>query len=108
MRSRGTSYSSDHTQGAKQANEEKTCKAQDSRQKCDISSATSPRKGTDNKLTDSAPDPSIRTLPARAEGDPELPTVMKVVAAGQASKEQLCAFQEHVDEATKDGKLNKR
>jgi hypothetical protein len=47
-----------------------------------------------------APDPVIHMLAARAGTDPELKAVMKIVAAGQASKEQLEFFQTHINELT--------
>jgi hypothetical protein len=47
-----------------------------------------------------APDPVIHMLAQRAGQDPELKAVMKIVAAGQASKEQLEFFQGHINELT--------
>ncbi|OSS43199.1 hypothetical protein B5807_12163 [Epicoccum nigrum] len=47
-----------------------------------------------------APDPVIHMLAARAGTDPELKAVMKIVAAGQAGKEQLEFFQKHINELT--------
>ncbi|KAF3004022.1 hypothetical protein E8E13_000067 [Curvularia kusanoi] len=47
-----------------------------------------------------APDPVIHMLAARAGTDPELKAVMKIVAAGQAGKEQLEFFQRHINELT--------
>ncbi|KAF1833823.1 hypothetical protein BDW02DRAFT_569687, partial [Decorospora gaudefroyi] len=47
-----------------------------------------------------APDPVIHMLAARAGTDPELKAVMKIVAAGNASKEQLEFFQTHISELT--------
>lgn len=47
-----------------------------------------------------APDPVIHMLAARAGTDPELKAVMKIVAAGQASKAQLEFFQTHINELT--------
>ncbi|KAH3912230.1 hypothetical protein HBH56_123360 [Parastagonospora nodorum] len=47
-----------------------------------------------------APDPVIHMLAQRAGVDPELKSVMKIVAAGQASKEQLEFFQSHINELT--------
>lgn len=47
-----------------------------------------------------APDPVIHMLAARAGTDPELKAVMKIVAAGSASKEQLEFFQTHINELT--------
>ncbi|KAF2033213.1 hypothetical protein EK21DRAFT_86632 [Setomelanomma holmii] len=45
-----------------------------------------------------AEDPVIHKLAARASGNPELKEVMSVVAADEASKEQLQMFQDHIDE----------
>ena len=50
--------------------------------------------------TTPAPDPVIHMLAARAGTDPELKAVMKIVAAGQASPEQLAFFQGHITELT--------
>ncbi|OAL56648.1 hypothetical protein IQ07DRAFT_581966 [Pyrenochaeta sp. DS3sAY3a] len=47
-----------------------------------------------------APDPVIHMLAARAGTDPELKAVMKIVANGSASKEQLEFFQGHINELT--------
>ncbi|KAH8723957.1 hypothetical protein GQ44DRAFT_619206 [Phaeosphaeriaceae sp. PMI808] len=47
-----------------------------------------------------APDPVIHMLAQRAGVDPELKAVMKIVAAGQASKGQLEFFQSHINELT--------
>ncbi|KAF2709711.1 hypothetical protein K504DRAFT_455396 [Pleomassaria siparia CBS 279.74] len=47
-----------------------------------------------------APDPVIHMLAQRAGTDPELKAVMKIVAAGQATKEQLEFFQSHISELT--------
>ncbi|KAJ4374060.1 hypothetical protein N0V83_002799 [Neocucurbitaria cava] len=47
-----------------------------------------------------APDPVIHMLAARAGTDPELKAVMKIVANGSASKEQLEFFQTHINELT--------
>jgi len=47
-----------------------------------------------------APDPVIHMLAARAGTDPELKAVMKIVAAGHASKDQLEFFQTHINELT--------
>jgi hypothetical protein len=47
-----------------------------------------------------APDPVIHMLAQRAGVDPELKSVMKIVAAGQASKDQLEFFQTHINELT--------
>lgn len=47
-----------------------------------------------------APDPVIHMLAQRAGVDPQLKSVMKIVAAGQASKEQLEFFQTHINELT--------
>ncbi|ORY19855.1 hypothetical protein BCR34DRAFT_595300 [Clohesyomyces aquaticus] len=50
--------------------------------------------------TTPAPDPVIHMLAQRAGTDPELKAVMKIVAAGQATKEQLEFFQGHINELT--------
>ncbi|CAI6335737.1 unnamed protein product [Periconia digitata] len=47
-----------------------------------------------------APDPVIHMLAQRAGHDAELKSVMKIVAAGQATKEQLEFFQGHINELT--------
>jgi len=44
------------------------------------------------------PDPVISKLAARASTDPELKSLMKEVATGNASQEQLRIFQRHIDE----------
>lgn len=43
-------------------------------------------------------DPITRMLVARAKDDEELKEIMKVLAAGQATVEQLRDFQAHIDE----------
>lgn len=43
-------------------------------------------------------DPVIRMLATRASSDPRLKSLMKIVAAGNASPEQLKEFQSHIDE----------
>ena len=43
-------------------------------------------------------DPVIQMLAARAATDNELKSLMKIVAQGQASQEQLSVFQRHIDE----------
>ncbi|KAF3089894.1 hypothetical protein TWF706_010277 [Orbilia oligospora] len=50
--------------------------------------------------SNSGPDPVIQLLATRASNDPNLKALMRVVAAGQANKEQLAAFQAHIDELT--------
>lgn len=47
-----------------------------------------------------AQDPVIQLLAARASADPSLKELMKVVAAGKASPDQLAVFQTHIDELT--------
>ncbi|KAF1958906.1 hypothetical protein CC80DRAFT_490671 [Byssothecium circinans] len=47
-----------------------------------------------------APDPVIHMLAQRAGQDPDLKAVMKIVAAGQATKDQLEFFQGHISELT--------
>ncbi|KAK3072748.1 hypothetical protein LTR53_006241 [Teratosphaeriaceae sp. CCFEE 6253] len=44
------------------------------------------------------PDPVITKLAGRASSDPELKTLMKEVATGSATPEQLKIFQRHIDE----------
>ncbi|KAI7310559.1 hypothetical protein KC315_g12571 [Hortaea werneckii] len=44
------------------------------------------------------PDPVIGRLAARASSNPELKVLMKEVAAGNASAQQLGVFQKHIDE----------
>ncbi|KAF2814994.1 uncharacterized protein BDZ99DRAFT_458946 [Mytilinidion resinicola] len=48
-----------------------------------------------------APDPVIHMLAQRAGTDPELKSVMKIVARGEASPEQLEFFQGHINGLTK-------
>ncbi|OCL09160.1 hypothetical protein AOQ84DRAFT_388374, partial [Glonium stellatum] len=48
-----------------------------------------------------APDPVIHMLAQRAGTDAELKAVMKIVAAGQATAQQLEFFQGHINELTK-------
>ncbi|KAF2486746.1 hypothetical protein BDY17DRAFT_292031 [Neohortaea acidophila] len=48
-----------------------------------------------------SPDPVISMLANRASSDPELKALMKEVATGNASQEQLKVFQSHIDELTK-------
>ncbi|KAH6620093.1 hypothetical protein C7974DRAFT_398888 [Boeremia exigua] len=55
-----------------------------------------------------APDPVIHMLAARAGTDPELKAVMKIVAAGAASKAQLEFFQTHINELTEILEKNKK
>ena len=45
-------------------------------------------------------DPVIQALARRAQENPSLKALMKIVAAGQANKEQLAEFQKHIDELT--------
>lgn len=45
-------------------------------------------------------DPVIHMLAQRAGHDPQLKSVMKIVAAGEANPEQLQFFQKHIDELT--------
>jgi hypothetical protein len=48
-----------------------------------------------------SPDPVISMLATRASSDPELKSLMKEVATGNATQEQLKVFQGHIDELTK-------
>ncbi|KAF2271175.1 hypothetical protein CC78DRAFT_528089 [Lojkania enalia] len=50
--------------------------------------------------TTPAPDPVIHMLAQRAGVDPELKAVMKIVAEGKATKQQLEFFQGHINELT--------
>ncbi|KAF2192696.1 hypothetical protein K469DRAFT_654490 [Zopfia rhizophila CBS 207.26] len=50
--------------------------------------------------TTPAPDPVIHMLAQRAGTDPALKAVMKIVAAGEATKQQLEFFQGHINELT--------
>lgn len=45
-----------------------------------------------------SPDPVISMLATRASSDPELKALMKEVATGKATPEQLKVFQKHIDE----------
>lgn len=45
-------------------------------------------------------DPVIQMLAQRASADPELKVLMKIVAAGNASPQQLKVFQGHIDDLT--------
>lgn len=51
--------------------------------------------GQDKKAS---PDPVISMLATRASSDPELKALMKEVATGKATQEQLKVFQKHIDE----------
>ena len=46
------------------------------------------------------PDPVISMLATRASSDPELKSLMKEVATGNATQDQLKVFQKHIDELT--------
>ncbi|KAF2254597.1 hypothetical protein BU26DRAFT_514478 [Trematosphaeria pertusa] len=59
-----------------------------------------PAPAPNTKTPTPAPDPVIHMLAQRAGQDPELKAVMKIVAAGQATKEQLEFFQGHISELT--------
>ncbi|KAK3686888.1 hypothetical protein LTR37_019372 [Vermiconidia calcicola] len=48
-----------------------------------------------------SPDPVISMLATRASSDPELKTLMKEVATGNATQDQLKVFQGHIDELTR-------
>ena len=48
-----------------------------------------------------SPDPVISMLANRASSDPELKRLMKEVATGNATQEQLKVFQGHIDELTR-------
>lgn len=47
-----------------------------------------------------SPDPVISMLASRASSDPELKALMKEVATGNATQDQLKVFQRHIDELT--------
>ncbi|KXT00250.1 hypothetical protein AC578_1200 [Pseudocercospora eumusae] len=47
-----------------------------------------------------SPDPVISMLATRASSDPELKSLMKEVATGNANQDQLKIFQKHIDELT--------
>ncbi|KAK3675379.1 hypothetical protein LTR78_004889 [Recurvomyces mirabilis] len=53
------------------------------------------------------PDPVITKLAARASSDPELKTLMKEVATGNATQDQLKVFQKHIDELQRQIKVEK-
>ncbi|KAJ4982779.1 hypothetical protein SVAN01_11738, partial [Stagonosporopsis vannaccii] len=67
-----------------------------------------PPQTTPGPASTPAPDPVIHMLAARAGTDPELKAVMKIVAAGQASKKQLEFFQTHINELTEILEKNKK
>nr|OQO22100.1 hypothetical protein B0A51_09556 [Rachicladosporium sp. CCFEE 5018] len=48
----------------------------------------------------SSPDPVISMLATRASSDPDLKALMKEVATGKATQDQLRVFQKHIDELT--------
>jgi len=54
-------------------------------------------QGQDKKAS---PDPVISMLATRASSDPELKALMKEVATGKATPDQLRVFQKHIDELT--------
>ena len=55
-------------------------------------------EATQDKETGSKADPVIQMLATRAASDHGLKSLMKVVASGKASPEQLKTFQSHIDE----------
>lgn len=57
-----------------------------------------PRTPTPSQGGKSGADPVISKLAARASSDPELKVLMKGVATGNATPEQLKVFQRHIDE----------
>ncbi|KAF2738373.1 hypothetical protein EJ04DRAFT_509547, partial [Polyplosphaeria fusca] len=59
-----------------------------------------PPRPQPTKPTTPAPDPVIHMLAQRAGTDPQLKSVMKIVAEGRATKEQLEFFQGHIQELT--------
>lgn len=62
-----------------------------------------PQQNTPQQQADKkpGPDPVISMLATRASSDPELKALMKEVATGAATAEQLKVFQGHIDELTK-------
>lgn len=60
-------------------------------------SSSSAAQGQDKKAS---PDPVISMLATRASSDPELKALMKEVATGKATPDQLRVFQKHIDELT--------
>ena len=60
-----------------------------------------PARTTPAPAAQAAPDPVIHMLAQRAGTDAELKAVMKIVAAGQATAQQLEFFQGHINELTK-------
>lgn len=60
-------------------------------------SSSGAAQGQDKKAS---PDPVISMLATRASSDPELKALMKEVATGKATPEQLRVFQKHIDELT--------
>ena len=59
---------------------------------------TSQRGGSQDQNCEPKQDPVIQMLATRAASDHGLKTLMKVVASGQASENQLKDFQDHIDE----------
>ncbi|KAK4552210.1 hypothetical protein LTR86_010564 [Recurvomyces mirabilis] len=53
------------------------------------------------------PDPVITKLASRASSDPELKTLMKEVATGNATQDQLKVFQKHINELQRQIKVEK-
>lgn len=60
--------------------------------------ASSPAPGQQDKKAN--PDPVISMLASRASSNPELKALMKEVATGNATQDQLKVFQKHIDELT--------
>ncbi|KAH9825638.1 hypothetical protein Tdes44962_MAKER04080 [Teratosphaeria destructans] len=65
-----------------------------------VSRTTTPTRAPQPSPQDKkpGPDPVISKLAARASSDPELKSLMKEVATGNASQDQLKVFQRHIDE----------
>lgn len=63
--------------------------------------APSPRPAQQPSQPPSGGDPVIQMLAQRASTNPELKSVMKIVATGHANQEQLEYFQKHIDELHK-------
>lgn len=61
----------------------------------------SPQPQQSGQEKKASPDPVISMLANRASSDPELKALMKEVATGNATQDQLKVFQGHIDELTK-------
>ncbi|EPE27528.1 hypothetical protein GLAREA_04319 [Glarea lozoyensis ATCC 20868] len=61
---------------------------------------TTPATSVDSAPTDKSKDPVIQMLAERASTDADLKALMRIVANGQATKDQLQRFQSHIDDLT--------